>query len=187
MKFTQVNDEYVLEDSPGVMRFKNALFAAVGLIAIGWLFQKYLNSPQPDAIEPGFGLLISLPIFSIGLWKFFTPVSKVKLSTKHKRLILYRQNLIKINKTLISFLKISRFIVSESYIGDDPHWKVDLQLKTGEIVELTKVWNDYGIIVLDGGETHSSFTYVIDRSGNLRLKIEAETDPNDMASDLKIL
>ncbi|MEP7135945.1 MAG: SCO family protein [Chloroflexota bacterium] len=57
----------------------------------------------------------------------------------------------------------------------------------GTLAELTKVWNDYGIVVLDGGETHSSFTYVIDRSGNLRLKIEAESDPKAMASDLKIL
>lgn len=141
MKLIQVNNEYILEDSPGVMRFKTALFAAVGLIAICCFLQRYLSSSQPDAIELGFGLLISLPIFSIALWKFFTPTSKVKLSTKHQRLILYRQNLIKINKTLISFLKINRFIVSESYIGDDPHWKVDLQLKTGEIVELTKIWN----------------------------------------------
>jgi protein SCO1 len=57
----------------------------------------------------------------------------------------------------------------------------------GTVAELTKVWNDYGIVVLDGGETHSSFTYAIDRSGKLRLKIEAESDPKDMASDLKIL
>ena len=57
----------------------------------------------------------------------------------------------------------------------------------GPLTELTKVWSDYGIVVLDGGETHSSFTYAIDRSGSLRLKIETETDPNDMASDLKIL
>ena len=53
--------------------------------------------------------------------------------------------------------------------------------------QLTTVWNDYGVVVLDGGETHSSFTYVIDKGGNLRLKFDPETIPEDIASDLKIL
>ena len=53
--------------------------------------------------------------------------------------------------------------------------------------QLQAVWTNYGVIVLDGGETHSSFIYVIDKSGNLRLKFDAETAPEDMASDLKTL
>ena len=58
---------------------------------------------------------------------------------------------------------------------------------TGTMDELTQVWDDYGIMVLDGGETHSSFTYVIDNGGNLRLKIDADAAPEDIASDLKVL
>jgi protein SCO1/2 len=57
----------------------------------------------------------------------------------------------------------------------------------GSVDSLTKVWNDYGVVVLDGGETHSSFTYVIDMRGSLRLTFDPETTPEDMASDLKIL
>jgi protein SCO1/2 len=57
----------------------------------------------------------------------------------------------------------------------------------GSVDSLTKLWNDYGVVVLDGGETHSSFTYVIDTRGSLRLTFDPETTPEDMASDLKIL
>ena len=57
----------------------------------------------------------------------------------------------------------------------------------GTVDQLTKVWNDYGVVVLDGGETHSSFTYVIDKAGNLRLQFDPDTAPEDIASDLKIL
>lgn len=53
--------------------------------------------------------------------------------------------------------------------------------------ELSKVWNNYGVMVLDGGETHSNFIYVIDKSGSLRVKIAPETTPEDIASDVKIL
>ena len=53
--------------------------------------------------------------------------------------------------------------------------------------QLTRVWNDYGVQVLDGGETHTSFTYVIDRSGKLRLNFLPDSKPEDIVHDLKIL
>lgn len=58
---------------------------------------------------------------------------------------------------------------------------------SGSVDQLTAVWNDYEVTVLDGGETHSSFTYVVDKHGDLRLTFDPETAPEDIASDLKIL
>ena len=57
----------------------------------------------------------------------------------------------------------------------------------GTVDELKKIWNDYGVVVEDGGETHSSFTYIVDKRGSLRLTFAPETSPEDIASDLKIL
>ncbi len=57
----------------------------------------------------------------------------------------------------------------------------------GTVDELTKIWNDYDVVVLDGGETHSSFTYVIDKQGNLQVTFNPESTHEDIASDLKIL
>ena len=53
--------------------------------------------------------------------------------------------------------------------------------------DLAKVYQDYGVVVLDGGETHSSYTYVIDRDGNLRLTFVPDSGPEDIASDLETL
>ena len=53
--------------------------------------------------------------------------------------------------------------------------------------QLEKVWKDYGVTVLDGGETHSSFTYVVDRHGDIRETFNPDTTSDEMASDLKIL
>jgi protein SCO1 len=58
---------------------------------------------------------------------------------------------------------------------------------TGSVDELSRIWNDYGVIVEDGGETHSSYTYVIDQDGDLRLQFDPEMAPEDIASDLKVL
>jgi protein SCO1/2 len=53
--------------------------------------------------------------------------------------------------------------------------------------ELAKSWKDYGVTVLDGGETHSSFTYVVDKKGELRETFVPDTNPDNVASDLKVL
>jgi protein SCO1/2 len=53
--------------------------------------------------------------------------------------------------------------------------------------ELTKAYQDYGVTVLDGGETHSSFTYVVDKKGNLRETFSPDTKSDDIAADLKVL
>jgi protein SCO1/2 len=57
----------------------------------------------------------------------------------------------------------------------------------GTVDDLSPVWNEYGVTVLDGGETHSSFTYVVDKQGQLRLHFDPEMAPDNIASDLKAL
>ena len=53
--------------------------------------------------------------------------------------------------------------------------------------ELAKVWKDYGVTVLDGGETHSYFVYVIDQKGNFRETFLPDSEPTDMAADFRLL
>ncbi len=57
----------------------------------------------------------------------------------------------------------------------------------GSPEELAKVWKDYGVAVEDGGETHSTYTYVIDRSGNFRETFLPDSEPADIAADLQLL
>jgi protein SCO1 len=53
--------------------------------------------------------------------------------------------------------------------------------------QLNQVYKSYGVTVLDGGETHSSRVYVIDRDGRLRLTFPSEMNPDDMTTDVKHL
>jgi protein SCO1 len=57
----------------------------------------------------------------------------------------------------------------------------------GKSDDLAKIYQDYGVVVLDGGETHSSYTYVIDRKGNIRLTFVPDSAPEDIAHDLSIV
>ena len=58
---------------------------------------------------------------------------------------------------------------------------------TGTPAELQKAWKDYGVTVENGGETHSTFLYVIDPAGNVRETFLPDAEPNDIAADVGLL
>ena len=58
---------------------------------------------------------------------------------------------------------------------------------TGSPEELQKVWHDYGVTVLDSGETHSNFLYVVDRTGNIRETLLPSSEPDKISSDVSLL
>lgn len=58
---------------------------------------------------------------------------------------------------------------------------------TGTPAELQKAWSDYGVAVEDGGETHSTFLYVIDPKGNVRETFLPDSEPGDITQDIKLL
>ena len=58
---------------------------------------------------------------------------------------------------------------------------------TGTLEELQKVWKDYGVAVENGGETHSTYLYVIDPSGNVRETFLPDTEPKDITADVRLL
>ncbi len=57
----------------------------------------------------------------------------------------------------------------------------------GDLEQLQAVWAEYGVSVEDGGETHSSYTYLIDPSGNLRMTYPYGTTPEEFEADLKLM
>jgi protein SCO1/2 len=58
---------------------------------------------------------------------------------------------------------------------------------TGTPAELQKVWNDYGVHVENGGETHSIFLFVIDPAGNIRETFLPDAEPDTISADVGLL
>jgi len=86
-------------------------------------------------------------------------------------------------------------LITTDPIRDGQHALHDFLMKfdpaylgiTGQLEDMQMIWQSYDVVVLDGGETHSSYIYVVDQQGDLRLRIPADTTPEDMAADLQIL
>jgi protein SCO1/2 len=58
---------------------------------------------------------------------------------------------------------------------------------TGPLGDLQEAWRGYGVSVEAGGETHSTFLYVIDPAGNVRETFLPDAEPNDIAVDVGLL
>ena len=58
---------------------------------------------------------------------------------------------------------------------------------TGTKEELQPVWADYGVMVLDSGETHSTRVYLIDPQGMWRLTYASADNPDAIAADMELL
>ena len=58
---------------------------------------------------------------------------------------------------------------------------------TGTPAELQKAWADYAVTVDNGGETHSTFIYVIDTAGSVRETFLPDSDPAAIAADMNLL
>ncbi len=67
------------------------------------------------------------------------------------------------------------------------HFNPDFLGLTGTPTELEKAWKDYGVVVEDGGETHSTSIYVIDPAGNLRETFLPDTETSDISADVSLL
>ena len=91
--------------------------------------------------------------------------------------------------------KVQVIMVSTDPARDTPQALKDFMMHfdpsflglTGTIDELQKAWKDYGVTVADGGETHSTYLYVIDPAGNVRETFLPDSEPQDIAHDLKLL
>lgn len=57
---------------------------------------------------------------------------------------------------------------------------------TGTEAELQSVWESYSVVVEAGGETHSTFVYLIDQRGMIQRLYDLTAQPDDFAHDLKV-
>ncbi len=58
---------------------------------------------------------------------------------------------------------------------------------TGSSTDLQPVWKDYGVMVMDNGETHSIRVYLVDPEGNWRLTYAPASNPQEIVDDIELL
>ncbi|MGZ6346617.1 MAG: SCO family protein [Anaerolineales bacterium] len=58
---------------------------------------------------------------------------------------------------------------------------------TGSTSDLAGVYANYGVTVLDNGQTHSTRVYVVDRNGMLGLTLPTGMTPADIEHDLRLV
>jgi protein SCO1 len=91
--------------------------------------------------------------------------------------------------------KVQVIMVSTDPVRDTPqalkdfmsHFDPSFLGLTGTLDQLQKAWKDYGVTVEEGGETHSTYLYVIDPSGKVRETFLPDSEPKDISADVELL
>jgi hypothetical protein len=123
------------------MRFVGLFFFLVSSLFVYGSLGGYSNYAEaPEWVIKAHFLGGAIGVFT-GSWLILTKSAYVKISAATQIVSIIKSNLLGKKETVIPFYKIKEFIVSDKLDQDgDPVWKVDLEVESTEIIELTDVW-----------------------------------------------
>ncbi len=123
------------------MRFIGLFFFLVSSTFVYGSLGGYSNYAQASELTIKLHFLGGFVGVCIGSWLILTKSTYVKISAATQTVSIIKRNLFGKKETLVPFYKIKEFIVSDKFDQDgDLIWKVDLELESEEIIELTDVW-----------------------------------------------
>jgi hypothetical protein len=133
--------DLILKNNPSPIRFLGVLFL---IISSGFVYGSlggYSNYAEASDLAIKLHFIFGIIGVSVGVWLMLTKTSHIDISAVNQTVNLVKSNLLGKKETSIPFYKIKQFIVSEKEDQDgDPIWKVDLQMESAEIIELSSVW-----------------------------------------------
>jgi hypothetical protein len=135
------HDDTILKNNPYPTRFVGVFFFVISSMFVYGGLGGYSNYRDGDPLIMKLHALFGMIGVSLGVWLILTKSSYVKISAATQTVNIIKSNLLGKNETSIPFYKIKEFIVSDKFDQDgDLIWKVDLELESDEIIELTDVW-----------------------------------------------
>jgi hypothetical protein len=124
------------------MRFIGLFFFLVSSTFVYGSLGGYTNYAQASPLTIKLHFLGGFVGVCIGSWLILTKSAYVKISAATQTVGIIKSNLLGKVETSIPFYKIKQFIISDDLNEDrELVWKVDLELESDEIIELTSVWN----------------------------------------------
>jgi hypothetical protein len=135
------HNDLILKNNPYPIRFVGVFFFVISSMFVYGGLGGYSNYRDGDPLIMKLHALFGMIGVGVGIWLFLTKTSKVNISATTQTVKLITNNLLGKKERSIPFYKIKEFIVSDKLDQDgDPIWKVDMELESNEIVELSGVW-----------------------------------------------
>ncbi len=135
------HDDIILKTNPNPLRFIGLFFFSISSLFVYGSLGGYSNYAQATELTIKLHFLFGSVGVCIGSWLILTKSSYVQISAATQTVAVIKSNLLGKKQTLIPFYKIKEFIISDD-LDEDRNlvWKVDLELESGEITELTTLW-----------------------------------------------
>ncbi len=141
MRIIENNRGLILKDNPNPIRFLGFFFLLISSASVYGSLGGFSNYTEAKNYELILAFIFGIIGASVGSWLILTKNSQVNISAINQTANLIKSNLLGKKETSIPFYKLKQFIVSEKEDQDgDPIWKVDLEMESAEIIELSSVW-----------------------------------------------
>jgi hypothetical protein len=141
VRIIENNHGLILKDNPSPIRFLGFFFLIISSAFVYGSLGGYSNYSEASALALKLHFTFGVIGVCVGIWLILTKTSHVEIVSANQAVNLIKRNLMSRNEISIPFYKIKQFIVSEKEDQDgDPIWKVDLQMESAEIIELSSVW-----------------------------------------------
>ena len=142
MQAKQIDDELILRDAPGCLWLFGAFFVFVGGVFVYGSLGGFTNRDEVPWWLIPFSFFMGATTVGVGIWQIAAhPSSKVTMNSLTKTVLHERRGLFKKSDRIFRFDEIRHFSVEQSEDDEsNPIWKLELNLTSGETVELTSVW-----------------------------------------------
>jgi hypothetical protein len=141
VRIIENNHGLSLKNNPSPIRFLGIFFLLIGSAFVYGSLGGYSNYAEASGLAIKLHFSFGIIAVCVGVWLIATKTSRVEIFAATQTVNLIESNLFGEKQTSIPFCKIKQFIVSEKEDQDgDSIWKVDAELESAEILELSSVW-----------------------------------------------
>lgn len=142
MRAKQIDGKLILQDAPGCLWLFGAFFVLVGGVFVYGSLGGFTDYDRVPWWAIALSFFMGAIAVSVGIWQIaLHPSSKAIINSRTKTVLYARSGLFGKTERILRFGEIRRFSVEKSEDDEgNPLWRLELNLTSGETVELTSVW-----------------------------------------------
>lgn len=142
MRLTRTENELLLRDKPGCLWIFGLFFISVSSVFVYGSLGGFTNYDRVPGWAISFSFFMGAIGIAIGVWQISShPLSKIVINRQTKIIAWSQRGLFKKIDRVFRFEDVREFAVDRGEDSEgDPIWKVELNLTSGETVEITRVW-----------------------------------------------
>ena len=139
MKIKLIEDELLIEETPGCVWIFGLFFAVIGGVFVYGSLGGFSNRDEVPQYAIYLSFLMGAAGIAVGIWLIYlSPITKVVVNRQTNTVVHTRRGLAGKQENIYSFQQIKQFCLIEEVDDDgDPIWSLGMELSDGETIVIS--------------------------------------------------